>query len=183
MLNAERGEVKSQKSKVKSQKSKVESPSMIAVLQRVKWAKVEVGGQVVGQIGPGLLALVGVAASDNEDHARALAEKTVHLRIFPDEQHNMNRSVLDVGGAALVVSQFTLLADCRKGRRPSFTAAAPAERANGLIERYADRLREYAIAVATGQFQAMMDVSLCNDGPVTIVLDSQELIASAQQPS
>lgn len=149
---------------------------MIAVLQRVTWAKVEVDGRVVGQIGPGLLALVGVGASDDESHARALADKTAYLRIFPDEQHNINRSVLDVGGSVLVVSQFTLLADCRKGRRPSFIDAAPPDRANALLEHFIVRLREYNLPVATGQFQAMMDVSLCNDGPVTIVLDSREWV-------
>jgi len=149
---------------------------MIAVLQRVKWAKVEVDGNVVGQIGPGLLALVGVAVTDDEKHAQALGDKTVSLRIFPDEQRHMNRSVLDVGGSVLVVSQFTLLADCRKGRRPSFIDAAPPERANALLDQYVGRLREHNVTVATGQFQAMMDVSLCNDGPVTIVLDSRELV-------
>jgi D-tyrosyl-tRNA(Tyr) deacylase len=149
---------------------------VIAVLQRVTWAKVEVDGRVVGQIGPGLLALVGVGASDDEMHAQALADKTACLRIFPDEQHNMNRSVLDVGGSVLVVSQFTLLADCRKGRRPSFIDAAPPDRANALLEHFIVRLREYNLPVATGQFQAMMDVSLCNDGPVTIVLDSREMV-------
>ena len=154
---------------------------MIAVLQRVKWAKVEVGGRVVGQIGPGLLALVGVASSDDETHARALADKTVYLRIFPDDQHNMNRSVLDVGGSVLAVSQFTLLADCHKGRRPSFIEAAPPERANALMENYVARLREYNLRVETGQFQAMMHVSLCNDGPVTIVLDSRELVKQPRE--
>jgi len=149
---------------------------MIAVLQRVTWAKVEVDDRVMGQIGPGLLALVGVAASDDESHARALADKTAHLRVFPDEQHNMNRSVLDVGGSVLVVSQFTLLGDCRKGRRPSFIDAAPPDRANALLEHFIVRLREHNLPVATGQFQAMMDVSLCNDGPVTIVLDSREMV-------
>ncbi len=149
---------------------------MIAVLQRVKWARVEVAGRPVGEIGPGLLALVGVAAGDDEQHAQALADKTVHLRIFPDAQHHMNRSLLDVGGAILAVSQFTLLADCRKGRRPSFTDAAPPDRANVLFERYVARLREHNLPVATGQFQAMMDVSLCNDGPVTIVLNSREWV-------
>ncbi|MCX8035572.1 MAG: D-aminoacyl-tRNA deacylase [Candidatus Sumerlaeia bacterium] len=149
---------------------------MIAVLQRVKWARVEVAGRLVGEIGPGLLALVGVAAADDEQHALALADKTVHLRIFPDAQHHMNRSLLDVGGAILAVSQFTLLADCRKGRRPSFTDAAPPERANALFERYVARLREHNLPVATGQFQAMMDVSLCNDGPVTLVLDSRHWV-------
>jgi len=155
---------------------------MIAVLQRVKWAKVEVDGRTVGEIGPGLLALVGVAASDDEAHARALADKTVFLRIFPDEQHNMNRSVLNVGGAVLVVSQFTLLADCRKGRRPSFIEAAPPERANALLEHYVAQLREQGVAVETGQFQAMMDVSLCNAGPVTIVLDSREWVKESARP-
>jgi D-tyrosyl-tRNA(Tyr) deacylase len=149
---------------------------MIAVLQRVNWARVEVGGQTVGEIGPGLLALVGVAATDDETHARALADKTVYLRIFPDDQYNMNRSVMDIGGAILVVSQFTLLADCRKGRRPSFIDAAPPDRATALLDQYIARLREHNVPVATGQFQAMMDVSLCNAGPVTIVLDSRELV-------
>jgi len=149
---------------------------MIAVLQRVKWANVEVEGRVVGRIGPGLLALVGVAGTDDETHAQALADKTVYLRIFPDDQHNMNCSVLDVGGALLVVSQFTLLADCRKGRRPSFIEAAPPERANAILEKYVARLRESGAHVETGQFQAMMHVSLCNDGPVTIVLDSRQLV-------
>lgn len=149
---------------------------MIAVLQRVSWAKVEVDGEVVGEIGRGLLALVGVADSDDEKHAHALADKTAHLRIFPDENHHMNRSLIDVSGAILVVSQFTLLADCRKGRRPSFTRAAPPERADALHEVYIDRLREYGLPVETGRFRAMMDVSLCNDGPVTITLDSRELV-------
>jgi len=150
---------------------------MIAVLQRVKWAKVEVAGQLVGKIGPGLLALVGVAATDDEEHARALADKTANLRIFPDDDHNMNRSILDAGGSLLAVSQFTLLADCRKGRRPSFIDAAPPERANALFENFAAQLRrQHGIHVETGQFQAMMDVSLCNDGPVTIVLDSRQMV-------
>jgi len=149
---------------------------MIAVIQRVKRAKVEVDGEVVGQIGRGLLVLAGVASGDDENHVRALADKTAHLRIFPDERHNMNRSVLDAGGSVLVVSQFTLLADCRKGRRPSFTDAAPPERADELLERFVARLREIGLKVETGRFRAMMDVSLCNDGPVTIVLDSRDLV-------
>lgn len=149
---------------------------MIAVLQRVGWARVEVEGEIVGEIGSGLLALVGAAAGDDEKHAHALADKTAYLRIFPDDRHHMNRSVLDVGGSILVVSQFTLLADCRKGRRPSFTGAAPPEKANGLIEHFIARLRQHGIHVETGRFQAMMDVSLCNEGPVTIVLDSRELV-------
>ena len=149
---------------------------MIAVLQRVHWAKVEVDRRVVGEIGPGLLALVGVGGEDDATHVDALADKTVRLRIFPDAHHNMNRSVLDVGGSILVVSQFTLLADCRKGRRPSFTRAAPPDRANRLIERYTARLASHGVAVQTGEFQAMMDVSLCNAGPVTIVLDSRDLV-------
>ena len=149
---------------------------MIAVVQRVKWAKVEVGDRVVGEIGPGFLVLVGVGGSDDEFHARALADKIAHLRIFPDDRHNMNRSALDVGGSMLVVSQFTLLADCRKGRRPSFTGAAAPDHANALIERFVFRLREHRVSVETGEFQAMMDVSLCNDGPVTIVLDSRQVV-------
>jgi len=149
---------------------------MIAVLQRVNWAKAEVDGAAVGAIGRGLLALVGVARTDDAAHAHALADKTVHLRIFPDAEHNMNRSLLDVGGAILVVSQFTLLADCRKGRRPSFLDAAPPHAATALLEQFLARLREHPVEVATGQFQAMMDVSLCNDGPVTIVLNSAELV-------
>lgn len=150
---------------------------MIAVLQRVKWAKVGVEGKVVGQIGPGLLVLAGISAEDDESHVNTLADKIVHLRIFRDDDHNMNRSVLDVRGSLLVVSQFTLLADCRKGRRPSFTNAAPPDRANALLETFVQRLREHPVpSVETGAFGAMMDVSLCNEGPVTILLDSRDLV-------
>jgi D-tyrosyl-tRNA(Tyr) deacylase len=147
---------------------------MIAVLQRVNWAKVEVDGQTVGAIERGLLALVGVARTDTADQARALADKTVHLRIFPDDDHNMNRSLLDIRGAILVVSQFTLLADCRKGRRPSFIDAAPPAEATAFLDQYIDQLRAHNVRVETGRFQAMMEVSLCNEGPVTIVLNSAE---------
>jgi D-tyrosyl-tRNA(Tyr) deacylase len=149
---------------------------MIAVLQRVNWAKVEIEGRTVGAIDRGLLALAGVARTDAAEQARALADKTVNLRIFPDDDHNMNRSLLDIGGAILVVSQFTLLADCRKGRRPSFIAAAPPAEATAILDLYIARLREHSVRVETGRFQAMMDVSLCNDGPVTIVLNSAELV-------
>lgn len=151
---------------------------MIAVLQRVREARVEVDGETAGAIGPGLLILLGVRDDDDEAAAELIAEKTAHLRIFRDEQGKMNRSVLDVGGAALVVSQFTLLGDCRKGRRPSFNKAARPERAIPLYEAFCQMLRARGIAeLATGRFAAMMDVHLVNDGPVTIVLDSEQLRA------
>jgi len=144
-----------------------------ALLQRVSEAAVSVGGEEVARIGPGLLVLLGVAQGDSAEDARYLAGKVAGLRIFEDEAGKMNRSVLEVGGEVLVVSQFTLLADCRKGRRPSFTAAAGPEEAKALYEVFVDELRERSVPVATGVFQAHMHVSLTNDGPVTILLESR----------
>ena len=146
---------------------------MRVLVQRVSRAQVLVDGQVKGQIGPGLVLLVGIHPDDDEKALRFCAEKCAHLRIFPDEAGKMNRSVLDAGGSALVVSQFTLYGDCRKGRRPSFTHAAPPDLAERLYEAVADRLRERGLSVETGRFQAMMDVALVNDGPVTLILDSK----------
>jgi D-aminoacyl-tRNA deacylase len=145
---------------------------MRIVIQRVTEASVTVDQQIVGQIGPGLVVLLGVAQGDTEREATFLAEKLLNLRIFADDAGKMNRSVLDLGGAVLVVSQFTLLGDCRKGRRPSFTEAAPPEEAQCLYQHFVELLRQQGIKVATGQFQAHMVVSLANDGPVTFVLDS-----------
>lgn len=146
---------------------------MRAVIQRVTEASVTVEGQVVGAIGAGLLALLGVGRGDTEADADALAEKTAHLRIFADADGKMNVSLLETGGGALVVSQFTLYGDARKGRRPSFIDAAPPEEANRLYGYYCDRLRALGVPVASGIFQAMMAVRLVNDGPVTILLDSR----------
>lgn len=148
---------------------------MRIVLQRVSEARVEVEGEVVGAIAQGFVALVGVAAGDGAEQAEALATKTAELRVFADAAGKFNRSLQDVGGAALVVSQFTLLADVRKGRRPSFRGAAEPSVAAVLVERYATALEEQGVPVAQGRFGAKMLVSLCNDGPVTIVLDSAEL--------
>lgn len=147
---------------------------MRAVLQRVSSAAVAVDGRTVGEIGPGLLVLLGVEAGDGEADAVSLADKTVQLRIFEDGAGKMNLSVAEIGGGLLVVSQFTLLADCRQGRRPSFTGAAPPDEANRLYERFTDRLRAQGLPVATGIFQASMEVRLVNRGPVTILLDTRK---------
>ena len=148
---------------------------MRAVAQRVSEAAVRVEGRVVGQIGAGLLVLLGVALGDTEFDADALAEKISHLRVFPDEAGQMNRSVREVNGSLLVVSQFTLLGDCRKGRRPGYSGAAPPEEALRLYRHFVLRLREAGLPVEEGVFQAMMDVSLVNQGPVTLLLDSRKL--------
>ena len=146
---------------------------MRVLLQRVARASVAVGGDTVAAIGPGLLAFVGVGHADDEMTADTLAAKVAELRIFADEAGRTNRSILDVGGSALVVSQFTLLADTSRGRRPGFTAAAPGPQADALYRRFADRLRAAGIAdVQTGRFGAEMAVELVNDGPFTIWLDS-----------
>jgi D-tyrosyl-tRNA(Tyr) deacylase len=145
---------------------------MRAVVQRVKEATVSVDGQVVGRIGPGLLVLLGVGVGDADADAKAMADKVANLRIFADDQGQMNRSVLDVGGEVLVVSQFTLLGDARRGRRPSYVDAAPPEEANRLYERFVAEARARGLHVETGVFRAMMDVGLVNEGPVTILLDS-----------
>lgn len=148
---------------------------MRAVVQRVSRASVTVGTETVGAIGPGVLVLLGVGSGDTDTDARYIAEKVAHLRIFPDDNGNMNRSLLDAGGAALVVSQFTLHGDVRKGRRPSFAAAAPPQQAEALYERCCEELAALGVPVQTGRFQAMMMVELVNDGPVTILLDSEKL--------
>jgi D-tyrosyl-tRNA(Tyr) deacylase len=146
---------------------------MRAVIQRVSEASVEVEGQIVGRTGMGLLVLLGVGQGDGAEEARLLAEKTVGLRIFADVEGKFNRSLLDVGGGALVISQFTLYADTRKGRRPSFTDAAHPDLAAPLVLAYAEALRGCGVPVATGVFGALMRVALVNDGPVTIILDSE----------
>ncbi len=147
---------------------------MRAILQRVTGARVEVSGQTVGEIGGGLLVLLGVARDDGREDADYLAEKIINLRIFADEQGKMNLSLSDTGGAMLVVSQFTLYGDARKGRRPSYSDAAEPEKANILYEYFVERARALGIRVETGVFQAMMEVSLINSGPVTIMLDSRK---------
>jgi D-tyrosyl-tRNA(Tyr) deacylase len=146
-----------------------------AVIQRVTKASVSVGDETVGSIGSGLVVLLGVAQGDTAAEARRLAEKTAGLRIFSDAQGRFNLSLLDTGGEALVVSQFTLLADTRKGRRPSFTGAAPPEEAEPLVGEYEDALQRLGVRVAGGRFGAHMRVEILNDGPVTIILDSAEL--------
>jgi D-tyrosyl-tRNA(Tyr) deacylase len=146
-----------------------------AVIQRVTRAAVTVDDETVGAIGPGLTVLLGVAEEDTADEARKLAKKTAELRIFSDADGRFNLSLLDTVGEALVVSQFTLLADTRKGRRPSFTHAAPPEVAEPLVEEYEAALRELGVRVASGRFRAHMHVEIVNDGPVTIILDSAEL--------
>ncbi|HXV19732.1 MAG TPA: D-aminoacyl-tRNA deacylase [Desulfuromonadales bacterium] len=147
---------------------------MRAVLQRVSEARVRVKGEIVGEIGRGLLVLLGVGQGDSEADARFLAEKTAGLRIFEDAQGKMNLSVEEVAGAALVVSQFTLYGDCRQGRRPGFSAAAPPELADALYRQFVDGLQKRGLPVATGIFQAEMAVELVNDGPVTLLLDSRK---------
>ena len=148
---------------------------MRVVLQRVTRASVAVDGETVGAIQRGALLLVGVAQGDSEDHARRLALKCAAMRIFPGEDGRVDLSLLDVGGAALVVSQFTLLADTRRGRRPSFAHAAAPEFADPLVEAFSTALRGAGIRVQTGRFRAKMEVELVNDGPVTIVIDSADL--------
>lgn len=148
---------------------------MKACIQRVSRAQVMIDGQVVGQIGPGMLVLLGVAAGDRPADAQALATKVAGLRIFEDDEGKTNRSLAEVGGAMLVVSQFTLLADCRKGRRPSFTDAAPPEQAAELYQAFVAAVQAEGIPVATGRFRQHMEVELVNDGPVTLILDSREL--------
>ena len=147
---------------------------MRAVVQRVSRAKVSVEGRVTGEIGPGLMILLGVGKEDSSQVAAAMAEKVANLRIFEDEQGKMNRSLLDVKGSALVVSQFTLYGDARGQRRPSFISAAPPELAKKLYEEFCAALGEIGVAVGTGIFQAMMSVELVNEGPVTILLDSEK---------
>ena len=144
---------------------------MRALLQRVKNGRVIVAGHVLAEIGPGLVILLGVGPRDGEQQASYLAEKCANLRIFEDEAGKINRSILDMGGEALVVSQFTLYADTRKGRRPSFTGAAPPEIASPLVERFAELLRAEGVPTQTGEFGAHMLVEIANDGPVTIWME------------
>ncbi len=146
---------------------------MRALIQKVSQASVSVENQVRGAIGPGFLILLGVGHTDTSKEADWLAEKVAHLRIFEDEQGKMNRSLVEVGGEALVVSQFTLFADCSRGRRPSFTGAAPPERATELYEYFVGKLRGLVSKVETGVFQTHMQVGLVNSGPVTIWLDTE----------
>lgn len=148
---------------------------MRACIQRVSRARVTVGGDVSGEIGRGTLVLLGVAQGDTENEARQLAEKIVGLRIFEDDQQKMNRALAEVGGAMLVVSQFTLLGDCRKGRRPSFDQAAAPELAERLYKRFVEFVAEQGIRVATGRFREYMEVELVNDGPVTFLIDTRDL--------
>lgn len=145
---------------------------MRAVVQRVSQAYVTVDGEEIGRIGPGLLVLLGVQNGDAEKDASYLADKIAGLRIFEDDQGKMNLSLLETGGSMLIVSQFTLLGDCRKGRRPSFTDAAPPAEADALYRRFCELVRQKNILVATGKFQADMQVSLTNSGPVTMLLES-----------
>ncbi|GIU74430.1 MAG: D-aminoacyl-tRNA deacylase [Bryobacteraceae bacterium] len=151
---------------------------MRAVIQRVSSASVTVDGRVTGAIGPGLLVLLGVGRTDTEQDAETLAEKIIALRVFQDEAGKMNLSLRDTGGSLLVVSQFTLYGDTRKGRRPSFDMAAPPEQARRLYEHFVEAARRQGVHVETGVFQAMMSVSLVNEGPVTFLLETRDPIRS-----
>ena len=148
---------------------------MRVVLQLVSCASVSVGGEPIASIGPGILLLVGAEEGDDEAEAQRLATKCAEMRIFNDDEGKFNRSLIEAAGEALVVSQFTLLADVRKGRRPSFTRAAAPEIAEPFVEAFAKRLRDLGIATQTGRFGAHMEVELLNDGPVTILVDSSDL--------
>ncbi len=148
---------------------------MRALIQRVTRARVTVDGQIVGEIGHGSLILLGIGHGDGEAQVKMMSEKIVHLRIFEDDEGKMNRSLLDTGGQALVVSQFTLYADARRGRRPGYTDAAPPAVAEPLVERFKEAVARFGIQVAGGVFGAYMQVELLNDGPVTIWLDSEHL--------
>ena len=147
---------------------------MRAVIQRVLEASVKTGGVEIARIGRGALVLLGISSEDSEEDVRYLAEKTVYLRIFPDEADKMNLSVLGIEGEILVVSQFTLYGDCRKGRRPSYASAARPDIAQALYESYVKEILKYTAKVGTGRFQEMMEVFLINDGPVTMLLDSRK---------
>jgi D-tyrosyl-tRNA(Tyr) deacylase len=146
---------------------------MRAVVQRVKESSVKADNEILGRIDSGLLVLLGVAKGDSPSDAEYLANKIVNLRVFEDDAHKMNRSLPEIGGKMLVVSQFTLLGDCRKGRRPSFIAAAEPQLAVELYEYFVQQVRRLGIPVETGRFQAVMEVALINDGPVTLILESR----------
>ena len=148
---------------------------MIALIQRVGFARLSIENQLYSAIGPGMLLLLGISVTDEEKQAAWLAKKVAGLRIFSDPDGKMNLSLADVQGAVLLVSQFTLVGDCRKGRRPSFVEAARPEKARVLYEKLADNLRQLGLTVETGTFQAHMEVRLLNDGPVTLLLDSRKL--------
>ncbi len=147
---------------------------MRAVLQRVDWAAVKVSGVEIARIGKGILALVGIARDDSRDDMEWIAKKISELRIFDDTEGKLNMSLLDTGGQLLIVSQFTLYGDCRKGRRPSYSDAAPPAEAEKMYQEFVDLARKWILDVQSGQFQAMMDVSLQNSGPVTLILDSRK---------
>ncbi len=147
---------------------------MRALIQRVTGASVSIGGETVGRIGQGLVVLLGITHDDNEQDCRFLADKVVNLRVFSDVEGKMNLSLLDVGGEALIISQFTLYGDSRKGRRPSYTEAAPPEKAIPLYEMFIGEVKNAGITVATGQFGADMQVNICNDGPVTLMVESKK---------
>ena len=156
------------------EKKRKEKWALKVLLQRVTGASVSIAGEVVGRIGRGLVVFVGVAGGDTEKEVQYLAQKTVDLRIFADEAGRFNLSALDIKGELLVVSQFTLLADTRKGRRPSFVGAAPPAQAEALFEQFVEEVRATGLNVETGRFQQYMQVEIHNDGPVTIILDSRE---------
>jgi D-tyrosyl-tRNA(Tyr) deacylase len=173
------GEQAGERASRANQRSRADStnsskPKMRAVVQRVSRARVIVEGRVTGEIGVGLMILLGIGRNDASAVAVSMAEKVAHLRIFEDDEGKMNRSLLDVKGSALVVSQFTLYGDARGQRRPSFVAAAPPEQAKKLYEEFSEALRELGISVATGVFKAMMSIESVNEGPVTILLDSDK---------
>ena len=148
---------------------------MRAVVQRVSRAEVRVEGRLVGRIAGGFVVLVGIGSEDSREGGEWLAEKIVHLRVFDDDAGKMNRSLIETAGAVLCISQFTLYGDCRKGRRPSYDRAAPPEAARVLYESFVAALRSHGVRVETGEFRAMMEVELVNDGPVTLLLDSKRL--------
>jgi D-tyrosyl-tRNA(Tyr) deacylase len=156
---------------------------MRAVIQRVSTARVLVDGKTTGEIGPGLVVLLGVAKDDSQADAEYLVHKITHLRIFNDAEGRLNLSVKEIGGAMLIVSQFTVYGDCRKGRRPSYDAAAPPDQARRLYEYFVERARSAGLQVATGVFQASMSLQLSNEGPVTIVCDSVTMARGQQQLS
>ncbi len=147
---------------------------MRAVVQLVSQASVSVDSEITGAINKGVVVLLGIGKTDQESDADYLAEKIVNLRIFPDQEKLMNKSLMDVGGEMLIVSQFTLLGDCRKGRRPSFSQAAPPDMAQNLYNHFVSKVVKLGIKTATGVFQAMMQVSLINSGPITIIIESKE---------